>query len=505
MLIPKEVKSIIKKLEKAGFGSFVVGGCVRDLLTGKIPHDWDITTNAKPEEIQKVFPRNFCNNKFGTVTVITDSKKESLKEIEITAYRTEGAYIDKRWPEKVEFVGKLEDDLARRDFTINAIAMDAKGKIIDPFGGQEDIKNKIIKAVGDPLKRFDEDALRMLRAIRFACHLNSVGKESLDSARDKPFKDKELKDKLSPLSWKIEEKTLSAIKKHSESLKEISPERIRDELIKIILSAHPAEGVELLKETGLLRHIVPELEKGVGVSQNRHHIYTIYEHSVLSLKFCPSEKLEVRLASLLHDIAKPETKRGAGIDATFYNHDIVGANVAARILRRLKFPNEVLEKTSHLVRNHMFFYNVDEVSESGVRRLLKRVGPENFKDVIDLRIADRLGSGVPKPKPYKLRHLEYLIEKVSRDAISVKMLAINGNDMIKTLAVQPGPIIGIILNALLAEVLEDPKLNTKKYLSGRARELAAMSLEELKKKSQEVIEEKKEEVELAEKRKFGVK
>lgn len=500
MTIPKEIKSIIKKLEKSGFEAFIVGGCVRDLLTGKTPHDWDITTNARPKEIQKVFPHNFCNNKFGTVTVITGSKNATLKEIEITTYRTEGKYVDKRWPEKVEFVGKLEDDLARRDFTINAIAMDAKEKIIDPFDGQGDIKNKIIKAVGDPLKRFDEDALRMLRAIRFACQLDSIGKEAA-----KPYKDKELKDKLSPLSWKIEEKTLSAIKKHSDSLKEISPERIRDELAKIILSAHPAEGIELLKETGLLRHIVPELEKGIGISQNRHHIYTIYEHSVLSLKFCPSEKLEVRLASLLHDIAKPETKRGAGVDATFYNHDIVGASVAARILQRLRFSNEITEKTSHLVRNHMFFYNVDEVSEAGVRRLLKRVGPENFKDVIDLRIADRLGSGVPKPKPYKLRHLEYLIDKVSRDAISVKMLKIDGNDIIKTLGVKPGPIIGIILNALLAEVLEDPKLNTKKYLSRRAEELAAMSLEKLKEKSQEVIEEKKEEVELAEKRKFGVK
>lgn len=499
MSIPKEVKSIIKKLESADFEAFIVGGCVRDLLTEKTPHDWDITTNAKPEEIQKIFPHNFCNNKFGTVTVITKSKDETLKEIEITTYRTESEYIDKRRPEKVEFVGKLEEDLARRDFTINAIAMDAKGKIIDPFGGVGDIVKKIIKAVGDPDQRFNEDALRLMRAVRLVCQLNSIGKRKIIQLADKNFRDK-----LSPMAWRIEDATFNAIKKHAASLALISSERIRDEFVKIILSKHAAEGIELLKETGLLGYIIPELEKGIGVSQNRHHIYTIYEHLILSLKFCPSEKLEVRLAALFHDIAKPETKRGGGIDATFYNHDIAGATVSKRILTRLRFSNEVIEKTGHLVRNHMFFYNVDEVSEAGIRRLVKRAGKENLKDLIDLRIADRLGSGVPKAKPYKLRHLEYLIDKVARDPISVKMLKVNGNDIIKILAAPPGPIIGAILNVLLAEVLEDPKLNTKKYLTGRVKELDKLSLDKLKAKSLEVIEEKKEEVELAEKGRFGV-
>ncbi len=522
-MIPSEVKKIIKELEKAGFEAFIVGGCVRDLLTGKTPHDWDITTNAKPEEVQKVFPHNFCNNKFGTVTVITGAKKEAVKEIEITTYRTESAYADKRWPEKIEFVGKLDEDLARRDFTINAMALKVESRkskvespienskiqkpttynlqpttylIVDPFNGLEDIKNKIIRAVGDADQRFNEDALRLMRAIRFACQLSS------HSGKSKPFKD--FKDKLSPLSWRIEEKTFAAIKKHSKSLGLISQERTRDEFTKIILSDYPAEGVELLKETGLLNYIIPELEKGIGISQNRHHIYTIYEHAILSLKYCPSSKLEVRLASLFHDIAKPEAKRGDGLDATFYNHDIMGANVARKILYRLRFSNDEIEKTTLLVRNHMFFYNVGEVSEAGVRRIVKRVGAENLKDLIDLRIADRLGSGVPKAKPYKLRHLEYLMDKVSRDAISVKMLKIDGNGIIKLLKIKPGPIIGGILNALLAEVLEDPKLNNKKYLEKRAKQLAAMSAEELKKESVKIIEEKKEEVELAEKHRFGV-
>jgi poly(A) polymerase/tRNA nucleotidyltransferase (CCA-adding enzyme) len=377
--------------------------------------------------------------------------------------------------------------------------MDAKGKIMDPFGGVKDIEKKIIKAVGDADQRFNEDALRLMRAVRFVCQLNSIGKGKIVQVADKNFKDK-----LSPLAWQVEEKTFSAIKKHAKSLAQISSERIRDEFVKIILSRHAAEGIELLKETGLLGYVIPELEKGIGMNQNRHHIYTIYEHLILSLKYCPSEKLEVRLAALFHDIAKPETKRGAGIDATFYNHDIAGAVVVKRILERLRFSNEVIEKTGHLVRNHMFFYNVDEVSEAGIRRLVKRVGKENLEDLVLLRIADRLGSGVPKAKPYKLRHLEYLIDKVSRDPISVKMLKVNGNDIIKILDVKPSPIIGAILNVLLAEVLEDPKLNTKKYLTGRVKELSKLSLEKLKAKSIEVIEEKKEEVELAEKSRFGV-
>lgn len=483
-MIPKEVKSIIKKLEEAGFEAYIVGGCVRDVLTKKIPIDWDITTSAKPEQIQKIFPRSFYNNRFGTVTAVTGSKNPALKEIQITTYRTEGKYLDKRWPEKVEFVGRLEDDLSRRDFTINAMAMDAKGNIFDFFNGQKDIENKIIRAVGDADQRFSEDALRMIRAIRFASQLNSSDKENS--------------------TWQIEKETLKAIKKHSAAIGLISVERIRDELEKIILSPRPSAGIEALKEANLLRHIIPELELGVGVSQNRHHIYTIYEHSVLSLKFCPNEKLEARLASLFHDIAKPETKRGAGEDATFYNHDIVGAKVAKKILRRLKFPNEIIEKTSHLIRNHMFFYNIGEVTEAGVRRLIKRVGAENLKDLIDLRIADRLGSGVPKAKPYKLRHLEYLMAKVSRHPLSVAMLKINGNDIMRLLDIKQGPIIGALLNALLAEVLEEPKLNTKKYLENRAKELAELSVEKLKEKSEKVIKEKKEEVELVEKSRFRV-
>ncbi len=492
MQIPKEVQSITEKIEKRGFEAYIVGGCVRDFLLDKNPKDWDITTNAKPEEIQKIFPASFYNNKFGTVTVVNrDAENENSRNIEITTYRVDTGYSDKRHPDKIEFTPNLKDDLARRDFTINAMAMRVEsrklkvenqgiiqwsGKIIDLFGGQKDLENKIIRAVGNADERFGEDALRMLRAVRFS----------------------------SELDFEIEKNTFKAVKKNSGLLKFVSQERIRDELEKIILSDKPSEGIELLRKSGLLKYIIPELELGVGVSQNHHHIYTIYEHCLLSLKYCPSKKLEVRLASLLHDIAKPQTKSGTGPNSTFYNHDFVGAKFSKRILKRLKFSGKTVDKISLLVKNHMFYYNVDEVSEAGVRRLIRRTGKENLKDLMDLRIADRLGSGVPKAKPYKLRHLEYLIEKVSKDPISPKMLKVNGQDIIKILNIKPSPKIGAILKVLLSEVIEDPSKNTKEYLEKRVRELNKLSPEEIK-QSEKTIEEKKEEEDLKDKEKFWVK
>ncbi|MBU1289850.1 HD domain-containing protein [Patescibacteria group bacterium] len=483
MKLPKEIKDILGKLEKGGFEAYAVGGCVRDILLGKKPKDWDITTKAKPEEIQGIFPDSFYANKFGTVTVKTESEERALKEVEITTFRTEQRYTDKRHPDKVSFTIRVEKDLSRRDFTINALALNKKGELIDLFGGQEDIKKRLIKAVRKADNRFGEDALRMLRAIRFTAELGSpAGK------------------------WQIETQTLEAIKKNAAWLQAIAKERIRDELIKMIMADEPEEAIELLRETGLLKYIIPELEKGIGVAQNRHHIYSIYRHCVLALKFGAKRKygLEVRLAALLHDIAKPQTKRGQGEYSTFYNHDIVGARFAANILQRLRFPKKTIEKVAHLVRNHMFVYGVDEVSETGVRRLLRRVGRENMGDLLKLRITDRLGSGCPKAVPYKLRHLEYLIEKVSKDPISVKMLKINGDDLMKILETKPGPKLGLILNALLSEALENPKINTKKKLSEIAKELNKLSDKELKTRDKK-IKEKKEEVDSEMKGKYWVK
>jgi poly(A) polymerase/tRNA nucleotidyltransferase (CCA-adding enzyme) len=473
MTIPKEVKNIIEKLQKEGFEAYIVGGCVRDFLLGKEPNDWDVTTNAKPEELTKIFPDSFYENKFLTVTVKTGSAKENLSEIEITTYRYEAEYSDKRHPDQVEYAKDLSEDLARRDFTINAMAMDAKKKIIDLFDGKTDLKNKIIKTVGNPEERFGEDALRMLRAVRFA----------------------------TTLGFKIEDKTAQAIKKNSIWLEAVSQERIRDEFVKMIMSENASDGIELLKELNLLKYIIPELLDNVGVGQNKHHIYDCYQHALKSLEYTTKKKLNiyVRLAALLHDIAKPRVKAGEGENSTFYNHEIVGAKITFQILNRLKFSKKEVEKITKLVRYHLFYYNVGEVTESSIRRLVKNVGPENVDELLQVRYADRIGSGVPKAEPYKLRHLKYLIDKVSQDPISVKMLKINGNDLMKTLEIQPGPKIGQILDALLGLVLDDPKKNNEKYLLVEAEKFAKLPekyLQELAERSREErteIETKKDE------------
>jgi tRNA nucleotidyltransferase (CCA-adding enzyme) len=481
MKIPEYVKNIVEKLESAGFEAFIVGGSVRDLLMDKIPKDWDITTNARPEKILEVFSDGKYENVFGTVLVpIKLENGETEDVVEVTTYRSEQGYSDRRHPDKITFEDNLDKDLSRRDFTVNAMALLPSGKateITDLFGGGKDLKKKIIRAVGEPEDRFKEDALRMMRAIRLACQLN----------------------------FSIEGKTERAIIKMAGGIKFISGERIRDELIKIFESDRAYEGVMMLHEFKLLQYIIPELERGVGMDQNKHHTYTVFNHSVLSLRHTPNKKWQVRFASLLHDIAKPQTKRIIKGDATFYNHDLVGAKVAAKIMSRLKFSKADTDKVVILIKNHMFYYNVGEVTESSVRRLIRKVGEENLADLIDLRIADRLGSGVPKAKPYKLRHLEYMMEKVRHDAVSVKMLKINGDDLIKLLKIEPGPKIGAILDVLLSEVIEDQKLNNKEYLEKRSLELNEMDLKELRDQAKEKIEEKKMEDDEEIKKEFYVK
>ena len=450
MQIPSEIKTIIAKLKKHGFEAYVVGGCVRDILRGMDPQDWDVATNAKPAEIQKTFPKSFYENKFLTVTVKTASKNPKLKEIEITTYRSEAKYTDKRHQDEVKFAKNIGEDLARRDFTINAIALDLLksdiNKVIDPFGGQKDLEDKVIRAVGVAQDRFAEDALRMMRAIRFA----------------------------TTLEFTIEEKTALAIKKNALLLKAISQERIREELIKIIMTAKAAQGIEMLRESGLLRHIMPELEEGYEVTQNKHHIYECYDHALFSLKYAAQKDFNfyVRMAALLHDIGKPKSKRGEGPDATFYNHEVIGARMAERLLTRLRFSQKDVEKITKLVRYHLFYYNVDEVTESSVRRLVRQVGPEDMEELLQVRMCDRIGSGVPKAEPYKLRHLKYVIDKVSQDPISAKMLKVTGNDVMKELDILPGPKIGQILDILLGYVLNDPKKNKKELL---VKEIATLS------------------------------
>lgn len=272
----------------------------------------------------------------------------------------------------------------------------------------------------------------------------------------------------------------------------ISRERIRDELIKIIMSERAAEGIDLLREAGLLKYIIPEVEDGYKVGQNKHHIYDCYEHYVKSLEYAVKKNFnkEVRLASLLHDIGKPRAKRGEGQDSTFYNHEVIGARMASQILNRLKFPKKEAEKIVKLVRFHLFYYNVGEVGESSVRRLVRNVGPEYMEELLQVRQSDRIGSGVPKAEPYKLRHLKYTIEKVSKDPISAKMLKINGGDIMKTLSILPGPKVGQILDVLLGYVLEDPKKNKKDLLEKEIIKLGKLNEKELSVLSQKAEKER---------------
>jgi len=510
--IPKTVIKVIKELEKNNFEAFIVGGAVRDLLLNKKPKDWDITTNAIPEKILEIFPDGKYENAFGTVILPEKylGKTDSIKNIEITTYRIESKYTDFRRPEKVIFAKNLEEDLKRRDFTINAITLKIKSsknyEIIDLFDGQKDLKDKVIRAVGNPSERFNEDALRMMRAVRFASQL-STGK-NLSFLKEKTGIGRQNKIRRKYL-WRIGEKAFIAIKKNQDLLDHISAERTRDELIKIILSDRPAWGVELLIETGLMKHVIPEIYDTIGIRQNRHHYHgpynTVYKHMLASLKTCPSNKLEVRLAAFLHDIGKPESKRGKGEFSTFHGHEYISARLTKKILTRLKFSREIIDKTTLLVKNHMFYYNVDEVGEKGVRKVVRKVGLENINDLIDVRIGDRLGSGVVKAVPYKLRHFKYMVEKVSKDPVSVKQLKIDGNDLINKLKIKPGPKIGTILDVLLSEVINNPKLNKKKLLLERADKLQVKDLAELKKKAKYKIKSKQKEDDNKTKSKYWVK
>jgi len=528
--VPEEVKDIAGALVRAGFEAYLVGGCVRDLLLEREPNDWDIATNAKPEEVQKLFADSVYENQFGTVGVKTQSAERKLQIVEVTTFRLEGKYTDKRHPDEIKFAKTIEEDLSRRDFTINALALDlqsAKRKaqsdddsrfaiseslIVDPFGGQDDLKNKIVRTVGNPEERFREDALRLMRAVRLAVELDDFSargplRHSFSEASGPAVR---LSSPSKSSGWEIELNTRRAIEKLSGELEMIAKERVRDEFVKILQTPNAAKGIILLEELNLLRSVLPELREGLGVGQNKHHIYTVFEHNVRALDYTVKQNysLLVRLASLLHDIGKPKTKQGDGPDSTFYSHEYVSAKMAARALDRLRFSKDFAEKVVHLVRCHLFYYNVGEVTEAGVRRFLARVGPENVDDLLKVREADRIGSGVPKAFPYKLRHLLFMIEKVKHDPISPKMLKANGEDVMKILEIEPGPRVGFVLSILLEDVLDDPAKNKEDDLRSRIYDLGKMEDEELKKLSEKAREKKDEfetEVEEEIKKKYYVK
>ena len=436
--IPKEIIEIYSKIKDSGFSVFFVGGCVRNLILKKDVKDWDLATIATPEDIIKLFPDTFYDNKFGTVGVPVEKPYKQV--VEITTFRTEQGFKDFRHPTNVTWGKTIEEDLARRDLTINAIAMDLNAKLIDPFSGQKDIEDKLIRAVGKPEERFKEDALRLIRAIRFA----------------------------SQLDFRIEDKTWNEVKKDAELINQISKERMRDELLKILSSNFPYEGVTLLKESGLLKYILPELLEGKDISQarpGRHHTDDVLTHNLMSLKHCPSEDPIVRFAALIHDVGKPEVlaKDEKGL-VIFHNHETVGARVAKEICEKLKFSKKDKNRVVNLIRWHMF--TVDEhITDAAIRRFIRRIGVENVKDVIDLRIGDRLGGGTQTAESWRLKLFKKRIEEqLGPKPFSIENLAINGNDIMKELKLKPGPKIGEILQKLFEEVDEDLSKNTREYL-----------------------------------------
>lgn len=456
--IPKEVQHVADTLESRGFEAYLVGGCVRDLLLERTPKDWDITTNAHPTEIESMFPDTYINNDFGTVGVVNkETEDDRLKVVEVTPYRSESEYSDARRPDSVEFGVSLEKDLERRDFTVNAIAYRLNGeKIVDLFGGEEDMQRKRLRAVGNATLRFKEDALRMMRAVRLAVELGFV----------------------------IDGETMSAIADNAENLSRISKERIRDEFIRILNSKQPMQGIIFLEKLALLKHVAPDLLRGIGVEQNQAHAFDVYEHLLRTMQHAADKDwdFDIRLAGLFHDVSKPETRRWSDEkkDWTFHGHEVVGSRVTKKALQVLKFPKEKVDRVSNLVRWHMFFSDPDQVTLSAVRRTIANVGEENIWDLLKLRRCDRIGTGRPKEQPFRLRKYTAMVEEALRDPLSVKMLQIDGSQIMELSGEKPGPKLGYTLHALLEEVLDAPEKNTTEFLEQRAKELMKLPIDELK-------------------------
>ncbi|MBI4036360.1 HD domain-containing protein [Candidatus Daviesbacteria bacterium] len=455
--LPHDVKNILDKFQKAGFQIYIVGGAVRDLLMKRAVSDWDFTTDAKPEEILKIFPEGFYDNKFGTVGIpVKTTWKESkptfqvsainMNVYEITTMRKEGAYEDFRHPGKIAWTNRIEEDLARRDFTINAIAL-SPPKVFDPFNGQDDIRKKIIRTVGNPNDRFNEDALRLIRAARIATELK----------------------------FDIENDTFEAIRKNIQLIKQVSHERVRDELFKLLASTNPYIGTMRLRELGIAEIILPELERCFGIVQEgpKHdRVYDIGEHSLLTLKHCPSKDPLVRLAALLHDIGKPDThKITPDGNVTFYNHDVVGGRLVLALAKRFNLSKKQTDKLFKLVRWHLF--TVDErQTDAAIRRFIKNIGVENIDDMMDLRIGDRLGGGTQKAVSWRMEKFRERIHQVMQKPFSISDLKVSGHEVMKVLGIKEGPKVGEILQKLFEEVLEDSSKNTRDYLLRRIKAIS---------------------------------
>jgi tRNA nucleotidyltransferase (CCA-adding enzyme) len=454
LTVPDDVVELCKKLRDAGYEAWLVGGAVRDLLRGAAAKDFDVATSAQPADVTRVFGRKRTiptGEKHGTVTVLTE--RDGVKQhVEVTTYRGEGAYSDGRRPDEVVFVRTLDEDLKRRDFTMNAIAYDPfDDKLADPYGGQRDLAARVIRAVGDPLERFSEDGLRAMRAVRFAAQLE----------------------------FAIDPATERAIPEAIEVFKKVSGERVRDELVKILAARRPSVGLELMRTTGLLAASIPELLEGVGMHQNRFHAHDVWHHTLAAVDATAlhgDPPWLVRFAALLHDVAKPRTaapKEDSPSENTFYRHESVGAAMADEICRRLKLSNSERESIVNLVGNHMFWYT-PEWSDGTVRRFLSRIGVEHVDALFELRAGDVRARGQgeePGPEIDELR-ARIADELTKASALKIGDLAVGGADVMEVLGCKPGPIIGEVLRALLERVLDDASLNERDTLRALIPEVA---------------------------------
>lgn len=438
--VPEDVRWICRKLAESGKRGWVVGGCVRDLLLGKDVADWDVATDAHPREVQHIFPKVIPTGiRHGTVTVLVHGVP-----YEVTTLRGEGAYTDGRRPDSVEFTDDITRDLARRDFTVNAIALDPHdGRLLDPFDGQKDLARRVLRAVGDPMLRFQEDGLRVLRAARF----------------------------VATLELDLDPDTARAIAPNLPTFRKVSAERVRDEWMKTMKARAPSRAFEVMRETGLLAATCPELLEGWDMAQNKWHAFTVWGHAMACVDGCPGSAV-LRLSALLHDIGKPRSRAWSDKtgDWTFYDHDRVGAELVEPVLARLRLSNDDKARVVRLVRHHLICY--DAWSDAAVRRWMRRVGPDLLEDLYVLNAADVGAKGRDCSRDLEaLAALRAHVAKVVAEgaALRTKDLAVDGRDLMRELGLAPGPILGEILSALLDDVVGDATLNVREALLSRAR------------------------------------
>ena len=445
--MPENANRIIKRLQKEGYEAYIVGGCVRDAILNKEPDDWDITTSARPEQVKALFRKTFDTGiQHGTITVMMpNAESGKLEGYEVTTYRVDGKYEDHRRPTSVTFTASLLEDMKRRDFTINAMAYNEEEGIVDHFDGMGDLERHVIRCVGKAQERFDEDALRILRAVRFAAQLD----------------------------FTIEEQTRLAIERQAELLNDISAERIQVELTKLLLSKHP-ERLRTAYELGVTAVVLPEFDRMMQTEQNNiHHMYSVGEHTLRVIEQVPAQKV-LRWAALLHDVAKPVTKTKDEKGDHFYGHNEAGVELARQILMRLKFDNATIDRVKRLVYWHDYAMGA-LIKLRTFRRGLSKMGADLFEDYICLKRADILGQSTYM-RQEKLDRLDVLRDYYTQiieenQCLSLKDLAVTGKDLITELGMQPGKEIGTTLHTLLDRVLDEPSLNERNVLLDMARQL----------------------------------